>query len=78
MERFFALTGLDATNLRAASTTQGFVAGVLDFILQDERLVTEIAAAEGLRPDAILIARQRLDRPTDAEDWPPRSSDEWA
>lgn len=78
MSRFFALTGLDPQNLREAAGAPGFVAGVLDFILSDERLTLDVAAAQSIPPEAIAAARASLDRPAADDDWPPRPADDWA
>ena len=78
LARFFALTGLDADNLRAAVATAGFTTGVLDFILQDEQLLIAVAAAQDTTPEAIVAARQRLEAPLLDDDWPPRPVDDWA
>jgi len=79
LSRFFALTGLDAETLRAAAGTESFATGVLDFVLQDERLLIAVARAQDITPEAILAARQRLDRHGHTEDdWPPRPADDWA
>lgn len=78
LDRFFALTGLHPASLRTAAGTPGFVAGVLDFVLQDERLLVAVAEAQEIAPEAILAARRRLDRSAADDDWPPRVSDDWA
>ncbi|GAB5447359.1 DUF3572 domain-containing protein [Gymnodinialimonas sp.] len=78
LARFFALTGLDAQSLRETATTPGFAMGILDFVLQDERLLVELARAQETTPEAIVAARHRLDRPVHDDDWPPRPSGDWA
>jgi len=78
LARFFALTGLDAASLREAAGTRGFTAGILDFVLEDERLLIAVAEAQDLSPEDIVKARQRLDRPAQDDDWPPRPSRDWA
>jgi hypothetical protein len=55
--RFLALSGLDPATIRAASREPGFLPGVLDHMLSDERLLTEFAQAEGLAPEAVARAR---------------------
>lgn len=71
MDRFFALTGVEATSLRDAAGTPGFVTGVLDFVLSDEALLEAVAAEQETSPAAIADVRARLERRPD-EDWPPR------
>ncbi|MBJ3777649.1 DUF3572 domain-containing protein [Acuticoccus mangrovi] len=79
LDRFFALTGLDPTSLRDAAASPSFIAGVLDFVLEDEKVLLAIAAAQETTPEAIMAARRRMDRKTIAEDdWPPRAHDDWA
>ena len=87
LDRFFALTGLDPASLREVAGTPAFIAGVLDFVLGDERLVIAVAEAQEIPPEAIAAARRTLDRPRTVEesrpaamdeDWPPRVADDWA
>jgi len=87
LDRFFALTGLDPATLRDVAGTRTFTAGVLDFVLSDERLVLAVAAAQDVPPEAIADARRSLERHRPAEeerpvaldeDWPPRVADDWA
>lgn len=90
MDRFFALTGLDPSTLRDAARTPGFVAGLLDFVLADEKVLLAVAEAQETTPEAIMRARAALDRPSVRtidggaserpadEDWPPRPHDDWA
>lgn len=78
LSRFFALTGLDPQSLREAAASPGFAAGILDFVLQDERLLVEIAQAQDTTPEAIAAARHRLEVPLHDDDWPPRPAGDWA
>lgn len=55
LDRFLALTGLAPGDLRALSTSPGFLAGVLDHLMGDERLL--MAFAEEHRLDPATIAR---------------------
>jgi hypothetical protein len=55
LDRFLALTGLAAGNLRELSGSPGFLAGVLDHLMGDERLL--VAFAEEHRLDPTTIAR---------------------
>ncbi len=50
MERFFALSGLDATTLRAAAAAPGFAAALVDFLVQDEPLLLRFCASSGADP----------------------------
>lgn len=60
LERFISLSGLDPSGLRDAATSPGFLAGVLDFLLEDESLLLAFAADQGLKPDHVVRARSRL------------------
>jgi hypothetical protein len=62
LERFLSLSGLDPSGLREAAASPGFLAGVLDFLLEDESLLLAFAADQGLKPDSIVKARARLAR----------------
>ncbi len=61
LERFLALSGIDAVSLRQAAADPAFLGGILDFLLQDEPLLLSFAAESGLAPDTIGTARRRLD-----------------
>jgi hypothetical protein len=58
--RFLALTGLGPGSVREAARSPLFLAGVLDFILQEDEMVLAVADAQDVPPDAILAARHRL------------------
>lgn len=58
LDRFLALTGLAPGDLRALSTSPGFLAGVLDHLMSDERLL--VAFAEEHRLDPTTIARAHV------------------
>jgi hypothetical protein len=55
LDRFLALTGLAPGDLRALSASPGFLAGVIDHLMTDERLL--VAFAEEHRLDPMTIAR---------------------
>ncbi|RXF74660.1 DUF3572 domain-containing protein [Hansschlegelia zhihuaiae] len=61
--RFLALSGLDPATIREAAREPGFLPGVLDHILTDERLLTEFAEAEGLALEAVGRARAAFGAP---------------
>ena len=56
--RFMAMSGLAPDDLRAQAADPQFLSGVLDFMLQDESLVVGFAAGAGMKPDAVMRARQ--------------------
>ena len=58
--RFLGLTGLGPDDLRDGLYDATFLAGVLDFALQDESLLVAFAATEGLNPLSIMQARSKL------------------
>jgi hypothetical protein len=60
LERFLKLTGIGPTTLRRAAADPSFLAGVLDFLLGDERLLVDFAAEAGVDPAAIAPARRAL------------------
>jgi hypothetical protein len=60
LEPFLNSTGLVAGDLRVGATDSAFLAGVLDYVLQNEALLLAFAASEELAPETIVQARQRL------------------
>ncbi len=63
LEPFLSLTGLDPRNLRKAAAAPGFLAGVLDHIAGDERLLLAFASASGHPPGDIARAHALLAGP---------------
>jgi hypothetical protein len=51
--RFLAVTGIGPDQIRAASSEPGFLAGVLEHLAGDERLLTAFATEAGVDPAAI-------------------------
>ena len=60
LEPFLGVTGLVVGDLRAGATDSAFLAGILDYFLQNEALLLAFAASEELAPETIVRARQRL------------------
>lgn len=58
--RFCAACGMTGTDLATQLGDAAFLGGVLDFVLEDEVLLAEIAGAAGLAPEAVARARRRL------------------
>ena len=58
--RFLALSGLDPTTIRAAARQPEFLAGVLEYVLNDERLLVAFTASLDLAPERISQARAVL------------------
>jgi hypothetical protein len=60
LDRFLALTGLTPGDLRAVSASPGFLAGVLDHLMTDERLLVAFASDRRLDPTVIARAHALL------------------
>jgi hypothetical protein len=56
LSRFLAVTGIEATEIRAAARAPGFLAGVLSFIAAHEPTLLAFAAAAGRQPPDITAA----------------------
>lgn len=57
--RFLALSGIGPADIRDAAREPGFLAGVLDFLVADERMLKVFAEEKGIPPrevGAALIA----------------------
>jgi hypothetical protein len=57
--RFLAISGIGPADIRAAAREPGFLAGVLDFVVADERLLKAFSEECGVAPrevGAALIA----------------------
>ena len=60
---FLALSGLDPRTIREAARDPGFLVGVLDHLMGDEKLLVAFAAGNDLRPQQITDARAALAGP---------------
>jgi hypothetical protein len=58
--RFLALTGLGPETLRRAAADPAFLARVLDYVAEDEKLLLAYASASGHAPESILAAHHAL------------------
>jgi hypothetical protein len=58
--RFLSLTGIGPGEIRAAAREPGFLAGVLEYLAGDERLLTDFAKEAGHDPSTIEAARLAL------------------
>ena len=58
--RFLAVTGIGPESIRDAAREPRFLAGVLDHIAGDERLLLAFAAEHEIDPDALMRARDLL------------------
>ncbi|MCT4655374.1 MAG: DUF3572 domain-containing protein [Cohaesibacter sp.] len=59
--RFLALSGLDPVSLRDVIGEPSFLAAVLDYMMQDDATLLAFTANNGLAPEDILKAKQKLD-----------------
>ncbi|MGA9500869.1 MAG: DUF3572 domain-containing protein [Pseudolabrys sp.] len=58
--RFLAVTGIGPAEIRAAAREPGFLAGVLEYMASDDRLITAFAAENNLNPADIDRSRVAL------------------
>jgi uncharacterized protein DUF3572 len=58
--RFLAVTGIGPAEIRAAAGEPGFLAGVLEYMASDERLIGAFADENGLDPGDVGKARAAL------------------
>lgn len=63
LERFLALSGLAATDLRASARDPAFLLGVIDYARSDEALLCEVAARAAISPEAMGRALARFSEP---------------
>lgn len=63
MGRFLALSGLEATNLRAAAAEPGFFAGLLGFLMNHEPTLIRFCEATGTAPETVARAFRTLAGP---------------
>src|SRR5215510_15328044 len=61
--RFLALSGIGPDSIRAAAREPQFLAGVLDHITSDERLLLAFATENDIDPEAAMRARDVLAGP---------------
>ncbi len=60
MERFSALSGIGSADIMERASDPELLAGVVDFFLAHEDLLTEFCAAHDYHPETPLRARQAL------------------
>jgi Protein of unknown function (DUF3572) len=61
--RFLDMTGIPVEHIRAAARERSFLAGVLEHMLGDEKLLILFADSAGIDPAEIAGARSALGRP---------------
>ena len=62
--RFLAESGLGPETIRSAAKDPSFLVAVLDFILNDERLIDDFCSAQDLQPRQLIAAREALGGPS--------------
>jgi Protein of unknown function (DUF3572) len=60
LARFLALSGIGPDTIRTAAADPQFLAGVLDYVTEDEQLLVAFADHVQMRPEAISRARAAL------------------
>ena len=65
LPRFLAITGIEASDIRRAATSPGFLAGVLQFVAAHEPTLLAFAQATGNDPASIVRALKALPFGTD-------------
>jgi hypothetical protein len=60
LDRFLRLSGVSATDIRAAAADREFLAGILNHLLQDESLLLTFAADADLDPRLPALAAEIL------------------
>jgi hypothetical protein len=60
---FLALSGIGPESLRAAAGEPHFLAGVLEHVVSNEKLLLDFAAHQGIDPFDVTRARQALAGP---------------
>lgn len=60
LPQLFALTGIGADDIRNEASDPDFLAGVLDFLLLEDRRLLDFCETAGLKPQEPKRARQAL------------------
>jgi hypothetical protein len=58
--RFLSVSGIEPSELRARAEEPEFLAAVMDYLMSDDKLLTEFCAGEEIDPRDIQLARQAL------------------
>jgi hypothetical protein len=62
LAEFMVQSGLTPENLRRLVGTTGFSQGLVDYVVSNEALLIEVAAASSLRPETFTAAWARIHR----------------
>lgn len=65
--RFMALSGVDASSMRNAANDPGFLAGLVDFLMNHEPTLVAFCEATDTPPEAVVRAHHTLSGPADYE-----------
>lgn len=60
LDRFAALTGITPSDIAGQADNAEMLGGLMDFILQDEELLTQFCTAHEIDPETPALARQVL------------------
>ena len=60
LERFLNLSGISLEDLRSGAANPAFQGFVLDYALQDEKLIVDFSVNAGIKADLIQMARFAL------------------
>lgn len=63
LERFLSITGLAPDKIREAAASPGFLAGVLDYLMQNEALLLTFSENNNIEAESILAAHRQLSGP---------------
>lgn len=63
LERFLSVTGLAPEKIREAAASPGFLAGVLDYMMQNEALLLTFSVNNNIDAEAIMAAHRQLSGP---------------
>jgi hypothetical protein len=61
--RFLALTGIEPSQVRGAVNDRGFLAGMLDFLMQHEPTLMAFCEASGTSPEVVAAASAHFSPP---------------
>lgn len=65
LSRFLSLSGIEAGDIRQAAASPGFLAGVLDYLMQHEALLLSVSENYRLPAEQITAAHRVLSQATE-------------
>lgn len=70
LSRFLALSGLQADQLRHVISDPGFLAGMIDFVMEHEPSLMAFCEATGTKPETVMAAAHFYTKPAlDSGQW---------